>query len=80
MKLRLLTIAVAAAAALGRVRGAERVADLSAFMAGYLGPGARKERFQFGVISDTHIGSDQGAVRNMKALVADMAGPPGWTS
>ncbi len=70
-----LLLAACVVASAGAPPGGEqpkKVTDLSAFMAEYLGDGAKKDKFQFAVISDTHIGSDAGAVRNFKALLADI--------
>lgn len=37
----------------------KQVSDLSAFVKQYLGEAAGKDKFQFAVISDTHVGSDR---------------------
>jgi len=50
----------------------EKVTDLSAFIRDYLGADAKKEKFQFAVISDAHVGSDAGAENNFRALLNDI--------
>ena len=73
-----LAIVVTFSLSMPPARGAEQAAskkveDMSAYIRQYLGDAAKAEKFQFAVISDTHIGSDAGAVRNMNALLADIA-------
>src|ERR1017187_7254929 len=47
----------------------KEVTDLSAFFKDYLGEDAKKDKFEFAVISDPHICAQEGKAKSFRALL-----------